>query len=140
MFEKAIEDAAVNYLDKADLNKDGIPDKKQALAIAANFAKAADDTRTAVDWTKATAALALLQSGGLAVLGDSKAVEAAIATGNYAPILAELADPKVKNDVGKVIAGAYQLFTAIDQKKLPEAFADLDAAWKGMEAYAHPKK
>lgn len=141
MFDKFIGNQAENLMEKADLNKDGIPDKQQVAKLAADLGKAADDLGKAIDVPKAAAAVALLQEGGNELLKDSSVI-ANLATQKKFKELAKtlLTSDELHEDLGKVFAGILQLQHSIDQSKFAVALGDLKVAQKDIEDYIHPKK
>jgi len=129
------EQAAINMMTHADLNKDGTPDLEQIKSIAAKFGKAAGDFQLAVDWSKAGAALALLQAAAPKVLVTVNADLLANHEIDYSSVFSEITKPAVRQELGKVLTGALSLLHSVDGAKLAVAIEDLKLAYAEIQAY-----
>lgn len=140
------EKLALDYLNKADLNKDGKPDKPQALKLAADFKKATDDFKDAADWQVVQKAAGLIQegaAGAFASASDEAALlQQAIAKQDFAKVFEAFdrlcKDQHLKQHLGRCIAGAVQLSGALDQKKLALALGDVKVCVADIQEYVKP--
>ncbi|MBY0548733.1 MAG: hypothetical protein K2W95_15795 [Candidatus Obscuribacterales bacterium] len=127
-----------DFVDNADLNKDGIKDKGQIEAIASKGGKAVEDLYESVDWSAAGPAFEEISKNAKQVLSVFNPDLVKDHNVDIAQLLSELNKPATRQAAGVILYNAMVLFNSVDEAKFQVAVKELGEVKVSVEAFIHP--
>lgn len=137
MFQAMGEKALVDFVEKADLNKNGIKDKKEIEAIAGKVSQAAVDAVSAVDGGRVAKALEVFDKAQAVLFSriDPLLKKDGL---DVSEVIAALAKADAKKALGDYLGSIKELGASINHEQLQKGLKEFGEAKELLDAFTQP--